>query len=202
MNTFQQHIPFDRLIDYVDGNLPLIKRVDLEAHLTTCTRCAGELAQVEYLIGLMHTDTAEDAPLYIIQRAINLFRLKTVSTPSTSDFRRRILAALQFNSIASAPAFGVRSGRPGAQQLLFHAEKYQIDLRIEPAGDEWLVSGQVLGGDTANGMAVLQGTTGSGQTDFNELSEFMLQPVQVGTYKLILNLANLDVEIEEIKIGA
>ena len=74
----------------------------------------------------------------------------------------------------SAPAFGVRSGKPGAQQLLFHAEKYQIDLRIEPAGAAWLVSDQVLGGDTANGTAVLQDTTGMRQTDFNALKEWQV----------------------------
>lgn len=202
MNTFFHHIPFGRLIDYVDGNIPLIQRVDLEAHFTTCSRCAGKLARVEHLIGLMRTDTAEDAPPHVFQHAIDLFRLRTIARPSTSDLRRRILASLQFNSRVSAPAFGVRSGKPGAQQLLFHAEKYQIDLRIAPAGGAWLVSGQVLGGDTANWTAVLQDTTGIRQTDFNALSEFMLEPVKEGTYKLILNLTNLDLEIEEIRIGS
>lgn len=201
MNIFLHHIPFEQLIDYVDGNLPLIKRVDLEAHLTTCSLCAGKLAEVEPLIGLMRTDTAEDPPPHVVQHTIDLFRLRTSSTPSTSNLRRRIPASLQFNSMLSAPAFGVRSGKPGAQQLLFHAEKYQIDLRIEPTGAAWLVSGQVLGGDTANGTAVLQDTTGIRQTDFNALSEFMLQSVKGGHYKLILNLPDLEVEIEEIRIG-
>jgi hypothetical protein len=35
----------------------------------------------------------------------------------------------------------------------------------------------------------------------NELNEFTLPPVEAGTYKLILNLADVEVEIEEIRIG-
>ena len=83
----------------------------------------------------------------------------------------------------------------------FHAGVDEIDLRIEPAGQVWTVSGQVLGGSAANGRAILQGTSGISQTVLNELSEFTLPPVQAGTYKLILSLANVDVEIEEIRIG-
>ncbi len=64
-----------------------------------------------------------------------------------------------------------------------------------------MVSGQVLGGGTDNGVAVLQSTADMNQTAFNELSEFILPPVQVGTYKLVLNLSNLDVEIDEIVVG-
>jgi hypothetical protein len=113
----------------------------------------------------------------------------------------RILAALHFDSVGLAPAFGVRSGKPGARQLLFHAGVDEIDLRIEPAGQAWTVSGQVLGGSAANGRAILQGTAGISQTTLNELSEFTLPPVQAGSYKLVLSLANVDVEIEEIRIG-
>jgi hypothetical protein len=47
----------------------------------------------------------------------------------------------------------------------------------------------------------LQGTAGISQTTLNELSEFTLPPVQAGSYKLVLSLANVDVEIEEIRIG-
>lgn len=205
MNIFPNHIPFDQLADYIEGKMPLDKRVELEAHLATCARCSEEIAQLgrllEHLIGLMSTDSFEDAPPLVINRAVDQFRSRTVSTSTSSDLRRRILAALKFDSVGSAPAFGVRSGKPSTRQLLFSAEEYNINLRIELIGQVWFVSGQVLGGSTATGVAVLQGPAHISQAAFNELSEFMLQPVQAGSYNLTLNLENLDVEIDEIRIG-
>jgi hypothetical protein len=116
--------------------------------------------------------------------------------------RDRIRAALHFDSLGLAPAFGVRSGKPGARQLLFSTGTDEIDLRIESAGEEWIVSGQVLGVSAASGRAILQGLLAVRQTTLNELSEFTLPPVRAGTYRLVLCLADMDVELEEIRIGS
>jgi len=190
-----------QLADYVEGNLPLTQRVELETHLAVCSRCSGELAELERLIGLMRADTSEDAPTSVIDRAVRLFRSRTKPKSASSDFRNRISAVLHFDSIGLAPAFGVRSGKPGARQLLFHAGLDEIDLRIEPAGEAWLLSGQVLGESNAGGIAVLQGAEGTSEAALNELSEFTLPAVPKGVYTLILNLTNVEVEIEELKIG-
>ena len=200
MNLFPHHIPYRQLSDYVAGDLPLVDRVDVDAHIAACSRCAAELAELERIIELMRNDLSEDAPPDVIKRALKLFRARSQQNTS-SDFRQRVLAVLHFDSIGLAPAFGVRSGKPGARQLLFSTNVNEIDLRIEPAGQAWLVSGQVLGGETASGTAVLQGATGVSETALNELNEFTLPPVEAGTYKLILNLTDVEVEIEEIRIG-
>jgi hypothetical protein len=201
MNIFPNHIPFSHLVDYVEGDLPLVQRVDLELHVAGCSRCFEELAQLERLVRLMSSDDSQDAPTSIINRAKDLFRLRTVPTPPSTGLRSRVLAMLHFDSVGLAPAFGVRSGKPGAQQFLFTTGEDEIDLRIEPSGETWTVSGQVLGKSAASGRAILQGSAGLSQTTLNELSEFTLPPVQAGTYKLVLSLADVDVEIEEIRIG-
>src|SRR5918999_6299383 len=190
MNNFLHHIPVSQLADYIEGSLPLTKRVDLETHLAICSRCSDDLAQLERLIGLLRTDTSEDAPSSVIDRAVRLFRSRAEPESPSSGFRNRILAVLHFDSIGLSPAFGVRSGKPSARQLLFHAGVDEIDLRIEPAGQAWLLSGQVLGESGAGGIAVLQGEEGTSKAALNELSEFTLPPVQKGIYKLILNLTN------------
>ena len=201
MNNFLHHIPVSQLADYIEGSLPLTKRVELETHLAVCSRCSDDLAQLERLIGLMRTDTSEDAPSSVIDRAVRLFQSRTERESASSGFRNRILAVLHFDSIGLSPAFGVRSGAPGARQLLFHAGVDEIDLRIEPAGQAWLLSGQVLGESKAGGMAILQGAEETSEAILNELSEFTLPPVQKGIYKLTLNLTNVDVEIEDLRIG-
>lgn len=199
MNMFLHHISLSQLADYIEGCLPLDKRAELDAHLVACSRCSGELAKLERLIRLMRSNASEDAPHFVIKRAVALFRSRT--TPTFSGWRGRIPALLHFDSAGLVPAFGVRSGKPGSRQLLFSAGVDEIDLRIEPVGEAWIVSGQVLGEAAASGMATLQGAAGTGEAVFNELSEFVLPPVQAGTYKLILNLTNADVEIDEIRIG-
>jgi hypothetical protein len=201
MNLFPKHIPFEKLSDYVSGDLPLLERVDVEAHVAVCSGCAAELAELERLTKLMHDDLSEDAPPHVIKRALKLFRKGSEQKNASSDFRRRLLAVLHFDSLGLTPAFGVRSGKPGARQLLFSTNVNEIDLRIEPAGKEWLVSGQVLGGESSSGTAMLQGETGMTETSLNELNEFALPPVEAGTYKLILNLTDVEVEIDELRIG-
>jgi hypothetical protein len=201
MNKFSEHLPFRQMADYLEGDLPLDKRVDLEAHVAGCSHCSDELTRLEDILELMRTDDNQDAPSSVINRAVDLFRSRTVLVPTSTGLRRRVLAVLHFDSARLGPAFGMRSGRPRARQFLFSSNMNEIDLRIEPTGQAWTVSGQVLGESTTGGVAVLQGVEGTSEAALNEMSEFTLSPVQTGTYKLILNLTDLDVEIDEIRIG-
>lgn len=199
MSIFSPHIPFSQLVDLVEGRLPPDERPPLEAHIASCARCSDEVAKLERLIGLMRTSTAEDAPPSVIDRVMRLFPLRTAS----SGLRRHISAVLRFDSLkfGLAPAFGARSGEPSARQLLLNAEAHDIDLRIEPAGEAWVISGQVFGESAAGGQLELQGATSSNQAALNEQSEFTLPPVPAGLYKLILHLTDVDVEVDELKIG-
>jgi anti-sigma factor RsiW len=199
VNTSHQHIPLQQLADYLEGRLLPGEQAQLEAHIGQCAQCANELAYLQRITGFLQTP--EDAPPSVIQQAVNLFQRKDEPEPLLSGLRRRVLAALKFDSVGLTPAFGVRSGKPGSRQLLFSTNVDEIDLRIEPEGQAWLISGQVLGETQGQGMAILEGASGMSETTLNELSEFTLPPVQAGTYKLTLSLADVDVEIEEIKVG-
>jgi len=201
MSIFFPHIPVNRLADLVEGRLTPDERAQLEAHIAACARCSGELAQLERLIRLMRTDTAEDAPQSVIARAVRLFRSRSVPAPASSGSRRHVLAVLRFDSAGLAPALGVRSGEPTTRQLLFSAEAYDIDLRIEPAGQEWIVSGQVLGESAAGGRAELQSAMSTWQAALNAQSEFTMPPIPAGHYELILHLTDMDAEMDELKIG-
>ena len=202
MNKYPDHIPFHQLADYVEGRLPLTERMELESHLKACATCSAKLARLEHLIGLMRTDRSEEAPPTVVARVKRLLRSRHVPESASSGLRRTVLAVLHFDSMGLTRAFGVRSGRPGSRQLLFSTGVDEIDLRIEPAGQAWTVSGQVLGESATSGIAVLQGEAGETQADLNEMSEFVLSSVEAGTYKLILNLANVDVEIDDLRIGS
>ena len=201
MNNSHHHIPFSQLADLVEDRLTPDEREHLEKHINTCPRCSNELAQLKHLVELMRTDSSEDAPPGAIARAVALFRSRAMPTSPLSDLRRHILAVLRFDSKGLAPAFGVRSGAPGPRQLLYSAEAYDLDLRIEAADQAWIVSGQLLGESVAGGLVVLQGEPGTKQATLNQQSEFELPPAQAGIYKLILHLTDVDVEVDELSLG-
>jgi len=201
MNNSHHHIPFSQLADLVEDRLSPDEREHLETHINTCPRCSDELAQLKHLVELMRTDSNEGAPPDAIARAVELFRSRKMPTLTLSDLRRHILAVLRFDSKGLAPAFGVRSGAPGPRQLLYSAEAYDLDLRIEASDQTWIVSGQVLGETVGGGRVVLQGETGIKQATLNQQSEFTLPPAQTGSYKLILHLTDVDVEVDDLRLG-
>ncbi|HSL29478.1 MAG TPA: zf-HC2 domain-containing protein [Anaerolineales bacterium] len=201
MKNFPFHIAFHQLADYVEGRLSLSERMQMEAHLATCEKCSAKVARLAALVGAMRTDTGEDAPQGLLDRVKKLFRSRPVLQAPATPARRRVPAVLHFDSMTASGGLHIRSGRAGTRQLLFSTGVDEIDLRIEPSGLVWNVSGQVLGESVLGGKAILQSSAGTIESDLNELSEFILPSVQAGTYTLILNLDNVEVEIEDLRIG-
>jgi hypothetical protein len=201
MKLAPRHIPFERLVDLAEGRVAPEESRDASAHLSTCAACAGQLAQVERLAGLMRADDSVDAPRDLLAGAINLFAAR----PTREGFLRRIVAALSFDSDALRPAFGVRSGQAASsRQLLFSAGDVDVDLRLAPGEEGWAVSGQVLG-ECAGGWAELGGAEDEGRAaraELNELCEFTLPVVPAGSYTLRLRLDDLLVEIPDLNLRA
>jgi hypothetical protein len=200
MSISPGHIPFSRLADYMEGRLPLDEHVGVDNHVASCSECAEKLDRVQQVLGFLQT--GEDAPASVVQRVKSLFTQRNTSTLKLSELRRRVVAVLHFDSGGLTPVFGVRSSNPGTRQLLFSSESNEIDLRIVPEGQSWLISGQILGESAGAGMVVLEGEAGLHGTAINKLSEFALPPVQAGSYKLTLKLRHVDVEIDELKVGS
>ena len=199
MNIRSHHISFTKLTDLAENRLLVDERTSLLAHLSACSRCPAQLARVERVIGLMRTDTAEDAPREAITQAVSLFRSRpAVAEPSVV---RRIVAALSFDSRGMSPALGMRSGQTATRQLLYSAGENDLDLRVTPSGETWIISGQVLGQCTG-GEVELGGAHHAAQTELNELCEFTLAPVPTGRYTLRLRLTGMEIEVPEIELRA
>ena len=201
MNFRPSHIPFDRLIDWVEARLTTEERNQLQSHLTDCAHCRQELAQVERLFGLMQHDTSVDPPPAVINRALRIFQPRL--SPTTSPpLLKRIVAALQFDSLQRSPALGLRSGT-APRQLLFTAGDYDLDLRLTPTdkAELWVVAGQVLGDDTITGNVALQGATANYQAPLVAPGEFLLPTVAAGEYTLVVHLPNQEIAIESFTVG-
>ncbi len=202
MNIFPAHIPFHRLVDLAEGRLRPDEQDQLRAHLAVCDRCSQEATRIEHLIVLMRADTSQDAPQSTITRAVDLFALSQFARLALPNTKPRHPAQLRFDSLGLAPAFGVRSGGLSARQMLYHTESCDIDLRIEPVETGWVFSGQVLGEFAAGGRVELQSVETLSQTSLDEQSEFTFSPVSAGAYRLIIELADQDIEIGDLEIGS
>ena len=193
MSILSKHLPFARLADLVEGRSASDERAESLQHVSQCSKCRAKLTDLESLLGLMREDAAEDAPPHLVINAIRLFRAR-------AKRERCLFAVLKFDSFQMSPAYGVRSPRTGARQLLYSAGDYDIDLRVTPESETWIVSGQVFGDDCTGGRIELEGATGLSQSALNDQCEFTLPPVPSGSYNFRLCLSNTEVEIPQLDL--
>jgi anti-sigma factor RsiW len=191
------HISFAQIVDLVEDRLSADSQAQAHAHTAACSHCAAEIYQVTRMIELMRGDTADDVPAPVVDRAVALFRTRYSHAPVV---RRRLLAALRFDSWHTLLQAGLRGGTRSERQLLFAAESFDIDVRITRAGEVWTVAGQVLGPEQG-GQVVLKGASGSLQGALTELSEFKLSPVLPDIYTLLVQLPSVEVEITGLEVG-
>jgi hypothetical protein len=194
MNNESAHVPFDQLVDLVDGRLSAEALERARAHLAGCKRCAADVAWLEHLIGLMRNDTSVDAPADQIARVVGLFHQRGNRAP------RRLVARMRFDSARQPQGIGLRSGFTAGRQLVFNADDIDLDLRISPAITGWAVAGQLLG-NCHGGEVELYGAQGVARATLNQFCEFKLPPIQAGVYTLTLHLEGTDLEIADLDIG-
>ncbi|MBK8903199.1 MAG: zf-HC2 domain-containing protein [Anaerolineaceae bacterium] len=198
MKKFSSHIRFERLVDLVEDRLSADEQSQIVAHLASCPQCTAEKAWLERVIGLMRADNSESAPAAAIDRTLRLFQARQAKAAPRE--RRRIFALLQFDNTLPPLAFGLRSGQAQTHQRLYSAGDFDLDLRLKPAGEKWVVSGQLLGPATS-GQAELRGESTQVKAELNELSEFTLTAVPSGLYTLILHLDEIEIEVTTLELG-
>jgi anti-sigma factor RsiW len=193
------HFPDEQLIDLIEGRLSDMAAGQVREHLAGCTICANRVSRLEGVIAAVRTDAVEDAPAAVLARAARLLTAQRAAERRPT-LRRRLLAALRFDSAERPAALGTRTGQPPARQLLFLADGNELDLRIAQADALWAVRGQLLGPAEA-GEVTLQGPTAAWSVALNELGEFTLPPVPAGSYILAVRLLDLDIEVPNLTVG-
>ena len=196
-----RHIPTESLVEFVEGRLPEDERSTIQAHLSTCGRCERQAAALGHVIEVMRADDSPDAPEYVINRAVRLFRTQRL-LPAEPSPRRRIIAALRLDTARQPFALGVRASRPATRELLFDIDsENELEVRIEPVEGGWRVAGQILGTCTG-GQVLLEGSAGQATTELSPLCEFSLPPQPGAIYKLVLQLEDVEVEVPILELRA
>ena len=199
MKVSSEHLELATLADLVQNLLDRERKSSVLSHLSGCANCEAQFRQLESVIQLMATDDAVDAPRDVLQHALNIFQ---GATRSRESLVQRIVAALSFDSFTARPAFGLRSGGVAERHLIYSAAEHDIDLRISAEGDNWKVTGQLLGGDCVPGEVALESKSATVSTQLNDVCEFSLPPVASGNYTLRVRLANLEVEVPRLELRA
>src|SRR4051794_40945594 len=96
MKTTSRHISFEKLADLTENRLPDEERAASLSHVTACSHCAARLNDLEQLVNLMRTDSAEDALRDVRANAVALFSVRGSSTKTS--IAQRLIAALSFDS--------------------------------------------------------------------------------------------------------
>lgn len=192
------HIRFEKMVDLVEGRLRGDELLEAAEHLDRCADCAAQRTNLENTITVMHSDASEDAPRPAVAAALSAFHLRAGRETSVV---KRLVAALTFDSLQSAPAVGIRAGTDAGRQLVFSAGKSQVHLQVKPDADGWVVSGQVLG-DCPGGTVEMSNALAAFKVALNTMCEFELPPVCEGSYKFLLRLGDVEMEIPELKLGA
>ena len=200
MNGSSTHIPLETIADLAEDRLGAEARQAALDHIATCSACDKAVVEMRELIRMMSSDRTEDAPGEILNAAIDIFSRELQLRRRSS--LRRIMAVLTFDSLKSIPAFGMRSGQTASRQLLYSAEDTDLDLRINLQGDECVVAGQVLRGNRVEGLVEIHGASGSAETSLNELCDFTLPALPVGSYLLKVRMGDVEIEVPELKLTA
>jgi len=192
--TNSTHISIETLANIADDRPTSEARETAMAHISTCSTCGNMLHQLQQLILMMRSDSTKDAPRDVLSAAINIFSQQKRSP------LRRIVALLAFDSRNAGPAFGMRSVHAASRQMLYSAEDTDLDLRVTVQNDECILAGQVIGEGCAGARVEVSGVAGRSEATLNDVCEFTLSPLPVGSYALTVRMLDREIEIPELEL--
>jgi hypothetical protein len=156
-----------------------------------------------------------DAPAALQRAAVDLW---VAPPPRLADVAqaalRLVSAVLRFDSWGAgqtAVAQGLRSLRAptasATRHLLFSAEGRDVDLRIAPATEGHVLTGQILGPDEGGTVELTPQGAASGTADaahavaIDAMGEFRIAGLAAGTYLLTLKLGADQIVLPALQVG-
>ena len=137
-------VPFEDLVDLVEGRLSPAEADPLEAHIAHCDECAAQVAWLRRVVGLMAADRLVDAPGSVVARAQALYRapkaqplarlaalLRGLWTPQLQRVGAVAVTALLL--IGAVWAWGAM---PVAQAATLSVVSGQVEV-LQPGSSEW-----------------------------------------------------------------
>jgi hypothetical protein len=188
-----RHFPEAAWSDFIRGIGEQDSKANIQSHLAAgCTDCSSAFKVLNNIQVVAANEKACAPP----DNAVRMAKLEfTASGRYVQD--SSILASLQFDTFAQPLAMGIRAAAAVARQLVFEAEGFTVDLRLDPQSpSQVLLIGQILNkrspGFVPAGIPVALWTTLGQpliQTRTNESGEFQMEFETQANLRLRIDLA-------------
>jgi anti-sigma factor RsiW len=204
-----EHPGFDELLAHAFGEVDETRASGIAAHVATCAECAAVLARVDLVRATVRADAAlvpSDTALARV-RGLTVRRVR-VRPESVSAFAspKRVVASLTFDGRSAAAFAGLRGG--AAPYVLRYAlDALDLDLEIEPTGDEAKrrrVTGQVSTPEPVGPLPVAFAEAGSLRPVLELATDddgMFFAEVPAGTYDLLIQLDDSLVVAPSLEMG-
>ncbi|HQU81873.1 MAG TPA: hypothetical protein PKY59_02035 [Pyrinomonadaceae bacterium] len=196
-----KHIEFEKLLAKFDGLLADDESREIAAHLGECQDCTAQAAKLEKFFAYTN-EAHEEVGQAVTARLLNIFQPKKTFQPIKESFAKKIFAILAFDDWQTA--LNERFTFSDTRQLLYKADEYDIDLRLNFIGDKCQLSGQILP-DCENATLELIASKSKEIIEIAETSEFCefsFSIVSKDIYDLRIYLKDFFIEISDISLLA
>jgi hypothetical protein len=151
-----KHYSAEEWIDFVNSACSTARKQEMQNHLDGCKRCAKTLGVWQKVRVASQMERQFQPPTDALRVVKAAFSGRRESYKAGFG---SIVAQLLFDSLAQPMLSGVRGGNVSSRQMLFSADRYQLDVSIEakPDSSHILITGQLL--DLKEDDSVARGVT-------------------------------------------
>lgn len=189
------HLEFERIVGALENAADFSS--DEKAHFENCSKCAVQLRKLQNLFSIAPTDFSETIPQAATANLLNIYQKPKVETPK--NLINRLAGLLIFDDWQPEFALNERLSFQDSRQLLYRAEDYNIDLRLNFAEEKCVVSGQIFV-EIIEKPAIVKifNANFSLETSLNEYGEFEFPPLEQKNFDLQIVLDGKTIEIKDI----
>ncbi len=188
-----RHYSLEKWVDFARNAIHEDEKTAMQRHLESgCLECSKELNLWRRLHQVAQRESAYEPSEGSVRTVRAIFADQQISRPH----RKSDVARLLFDSFRGPLLAGVRSAGSNSRQLLYGADNYRIDVRIEPQTDseKVVLVGQILNSTDPNErlsrvpVTLLKGRRVLSESVTSLFGEFQMECALDGGFRLIVNL--------------
>ena len=192
---FLPHIEFEELVRRAEGNLSDFT----DEHLADCAVCRTNLQRLQNFFEFAENNSTETVPQATTAHLLNVYQ--PPKRAKKEGFVTRLKGVLTFDDWLPEFAVNERLAFSDTRQLLFRADDYEIDLRLNFAAGRCQINGQIFP-DCAGAEVEISSENFADKVShkvlLNEYCEFVFPFVAEGIYDFKIILKDKEIEIPQI----
>lgn len=191
------HPEFADLVRRIEASLSETELQRMDFHLNVCAVCMKKLQKLENFFTSAKPKVSETVPSATTARLLNIFRHS--KKPQKSGLKRYLQGILIFDDWMPKFAVNERLFFSETRQMLFRAEHFEIDLRLNFDDGKCQVSGQVFP-DCTFGKVKIIGQKFSEEVSFNPSCRFVFLPVEEGIYDFLITTNDSEIRLSQVSL--